>query len=228
MNSQLKYQQQQQQQRQERKTATLFDTSKWKLPVMHSKNAELRRHNTAHTSADGPRQLCSKLSRRVAFPSWIAMLTRLRARLIYSRASVVCLRHLKNTISQDKKKDRERLMFGMIGTSNSTPRTWKRMAPSSCNAASAPVYETTFTLGQYSHVHPARLEWYIVGARWLAGGSTVQSLNRQRTHGSSVQLTAASFAYSPRAVTRWQSKKKKKKTTERLVRKIDSSCTVGK
>lgn len=145
------------------------------------------------------------------------MLTRLRPRLIYSRSSVVCLRHLKNTISQDKKRDRERLMFGMIGTSNSTPRTWKRMAPSSCNAASAPIYETTFTLGQYSYVHPARLEWYIVGARWLAGGSTVQSLNRQRTHGSIVRLTAVSFAYSPRAATRWQSKKKK--TAERLVRK---------
>lgn len=100
-------------------------------------------------------------------------------------------------------------MFGMIGTSNSTPRTWKRMAPSSCNAVSAPVYETTFTLGQYSYVHPARLEWYIVGAWWLAGGSTVQSLNRQRTHGSIVRLTAVSFAYGPRAVTRWQSKKKK-------------------
>lgn len=34
MNSQLKYHQQQQQQR---KIATLFDTSKWKLPVMHCK-----------------------------------------------------------------------------------------------------------------------------------------------------------------------------------------------
>lgn len=108
-----------------------------------------------------------------------------------------------------KRKTESGLCLEWLAPAILPPRTWKRMAPSSCNAASAPVYETTFTLGQYSHVHPARLEWYIVGARWLAGGSTVQSLNRQRTHGSSVQLTAASFAYSPRAVTRWQSKKKK-------------------
>lgn len=54
-----------------------------------------------------------------------------------------------------------------------TNDSWRPAIPQS-----AAVRHTAFNLGQHSHVHPARLEWYIVGARRLAGGSTLRREHR--------------------------------------------------
>lgn len=105
-------------------------------------------------------------------------------RLVYSAASALCAATPERHDFSRQKTDGERVTkvwndwhqhFHLSPHLQTNDSEWPAMP------ASGTVREATFNLGQNSYVHPARLEWYIVGARRLPGGSPVQRLNRQRT-----------------------------------------------